>query len=444
MKTIWTIGITLVVVGGLMGVGYKLSNRFGSAAPQDATPVRVETVQKGDLIELVSAPGQLQAKNKVSISAKVSARIVALPFDEGAAVKQGQTIIQLDSKDLEAQLKAAEARHRAQGAEIEVGEARLGAQQAQIESAKVQLADAERDLRRQLELLGTKDISQSVVDQAQAKADQFKAQLNAAVSSLAAEKANLSVQRHQLEAAEAEIARARDNLSYTTITSPIDGTVIRLNAKVGELVVTGTMNNAGTVIMEVADLSQMLVNTRVDEANVSAVEIGQKAAVRLQAYPDQQFEGTVQTIGLANIEAPGQSLLSQQSTDMAKTYKVEILLKNAGRRVFSGLTADVDIETRKHHDVIRIPSQAVMGREIDSLPTAIRDKPEIDKSKTSATVVYRFDGGKAITVPVKVGPSDNTHTVIEAGLNVGDRIIVGPYSALEKLKHDQSVKEEGK
>src|SRR4051812_27767498 len=146
--------------------------------------------------------------------------------------------------------------------------------------------------------------------------------------------------KHELEAADAEIARARDSLSYTTITSPIDGQITRINSQVGELVVIGTMNNPGTVIMEVADLNTMLVNARIDESSVASVKVGQKALVRAQAYAGEVFEGTVSSVALSQTE----------EKDGSKYYKTEILLNTNGRRIFSGLTADVDIETARHKD----------------------------------------------------------------------------------------------
>src|SRR2546421_78761 len=161
------------------------------------TAVRIEPVTRGELIEIVSAPGQLQPKTKVLISAKTTARIMELPFEEGANVKKNQLLVQLDSKDLQAQLDAAEAQHRAQGAEIEVAQARLKSTQANITSAKAQLAVAQRDLRRQKELLASQDVAQSVVDQAQTKVDQLSAEVDSAVASLEADKANQTVLKHR-------------------------------------------------------------------------------------------------------------------------------------------------------------------------------------------------------------------------------------------------------
>ena len=250
MKLFLTILVTTVVAGAL--VGGAVWKMRGGDADGDTTAVRIETVARGELAELVSAPGVVEPKVKVSISAKLAARVIALPFDEGQTVTKGDphakppvppsVLVELDAKDLEAQLRAAEARYAAQAAQLTVAKSRIAAQEAQIGASRIMFADAERDLNRQRDLLKSKDVSQALYDTAQAKADQLRATLDSTLRGLEADKANLDVMKHELEAADAEIARARDMLSYTTITSPIDGVVTRVNAEVGELVVTGTMN----------------------------------------------------------------------------------------------------------------------------------------------------------------------------------------------------------
>src|SRR5205814_10238173 len=130
------------------------------------------------------------------------------------------------------------------------------------------------------------DMSVSAVDTLAARAGELKAQMAANESTVVAQKASVLALNHELEAAAADIARAKENLSYTTITSPIDGIITRVNAKVGEVVVMGTMNNQGTVILEVADLSVMQVDAQVDESNIASVREGQKAKVSISAYPD--------------------------------------------------------------------------------------------------------------------------------------------------------------
>jgi HlyD family secretion protein len=439
VKILLTIVIIVAVLGGLAGVGLKMR---GNGSPDaQGTMVRIERVARGELVEIVSAPGQLQPKTKVSISAKTTARILSLPFDEAMQVKKGDLIVQLDDRDLQAQLNATEARRAAQAAEIVVGNARLDAQKAQIAMVKVQIADAERELNRQLKL---KDFAiGSAIDQARSRVDELKAQLDSAGSNLEANRASLTVLKHQLDAAEAEIARARDNLSYTTITSPIDGIVTRMNAKPGEMVVTGTMNNAGTVIMEVSDLSEMQVDAQIDESNIAAVKEGQKAKVRISAYPDRLFDGIVKLVGLDIVDPRMSSGMGGGGgSQQGRWYRARVVVETNSERIPAGLSADVDIETNRYRDIIKVPTQAVLGRPLDELPAAVKDRPEVDKNKTLATVVYVLKDDKASAVPVTIGASDMTHTQITAGLSGGEKLIVGPYKALPTLKDGQTVKEE--
>jgi HlyD family secretion protein len=187
--------------------------------------------------------------------------------------------------------------------------------------------------------------------------------------------------------------------------------------------------------MEVSDMSQMLVVAQVDEADVGGLALGQKATVTVQAFPGVEFTGTIREIALKH----------RFSDNRTRYYRTEILLDNDANvaKLYTGLTADVDIQTRKHPDVIRIPTQAILARDIDSLPLEIRDKsPELDKGKKFATVVYRYNGGEAKATPVRTGQSDMTHTIILSGLNEGDKVVVGPYKVLDNLKHDQKLKDE--
>jgi len=427
------VAAVLLAGGGYATRWYMLRSSKGS----DATEVRIVRVACGDLTEIVSAPGQIQPKDRVQISARVAARIKALPCEEGATVhgpkdnSPGSALVELDAKEFEAQLRSAEARQKAEAAQIKVAEARTAAQRSQIRALEVELLDAQRDLHRQKTLFEKGDVSRAILDTADTKVLRFQADIAAAKDTLRADEANLLVLTHNMEAAEAEIARARDALSYTIITSPIDGVVTRLNAKVGELVMTGTMNNAGTVIMEVGDLSKMLAVAKLDETTIANVAKGQKAIVHIQAYPDETFDGVVDTIALANSE----------ERDGTKYYKTEVLLNTRGKRIPCGLSCDVDIEVKRHSSIVKVPSQAVLGRPVDELPKEVRDLPQVDKTKTTTTVVYRCLNGKAVVTPVKIGPSDVTHTIIQSGLSNDDQVIVGPYKVLEMLKNDQKVKE---
>jgi len=429
--------ILVVIAGGGMAVRSRLKT-----LPK-ATTVRVENAQRGQLIEFVSAPGEIEPLSNVEISAKVSARVVALPYDEGATVTKGDpnanppvppsVLVKLDSKDWESQLVSAQASRDAQAAQIEVEKARIASQQANLGGLKASLQQAERDLERQRGLLESKDIAQATFDRAQTRYDELKAQYAGAESTLQAARLNLIVLQHNLEGADARIDQAKEALNYTTIVSPIDGTVTRLNAEVGEMVMTGTMNNRGTIIMEVGDLSEMLVVAQVDEADVGKLKVGQKARVHIQAWPDKIFDGEVRTVALSHE-------FSNQGT---KYYEAEVLLIDPNEQVFTGMTADVDIAVAEHGDVLIVPSQAVLGRKVDELPVKIRDKlTEEEKKKAFASVVYVYKDGKAIATPVKIGASNTTETVVASGITAEDKIVIGPYKELEKLRHEQMIKDE--
>ena len=433
-----TVIVTLAVVFGIAKV-FR-----GKVDPsKEVAAVHIEKVQRGELVEYVTAPGQIQPKKKVTISAKVSARIMELPHKKGETVTAGNpnanppipasVLVRLDSKDLESQLRSTEAAMAAQAAQVEVEKSRIAAQKATVLGNAATLKQAQQDLERKKGLFESKDISQSTFDLSQCKYDEVKAQYESGQHALKSAELNLVVMQHTLEAADARVEQAKEALTYTMITSPMDGVVTRVNAEVGEVVIFGTMNNPGTVIMEVADLSKMLLMAQVDEIDIGKIKVGQKASVRVQAFNKQEFKGTVDSIALTN----------KTSQTGGKYFETEILLESTGEQLYSGLTADVDIEAQRHTDVLKVPSQAVLGRPIDDLPQDIRDKlPETEKSKTYVTVVFRYADGKAVIMPVKTGASDLTHTIILSGLAEGNSIVTGPYKVLESVKHDQKLRDE--
>jgi HlyD family secretion protein len=437
--------IGVIVFLGVPGVLKMLRGK--SPAKGTPTTVRVEKPTKGDLTEFVSAPGEIDAQKKVAISAKVSARILELPVKVGSRVTCGDPnanpprppslLVKLDSKDLESELKGTQANYDADVAQLESSKARLAGQRADLIRVAATLEEAKKDLARQQKLLETKDVSEQVYDQAKVKVDELEAQQESTRQSVAAAELSLDVMAHQLEASKSRIDKAKDALSYTTILSPIDGTITRVNAQVGEVVVYGTMNNPGTVILEVADLSHMIVAAQADEMEVSKIAVGQKAKIHVQAYPEITFNGEVVSTALA------QSSTATAQRGGVRFYRTEVLIDPNGRTICSGFNADVDIETTTHKDVLKIPSQAILSRDVESLPNEAKDTLTSDqKKKTYATVVYKLVDGKAVVVPVRMGASDMTHTIVEAGLSADDKVIVGPFKVLEKVKHGDLLKEE--
>ncbi len=438
----WII-IIIAAVLALYAFG-KVVKKAGAGKDKEEA-VRIEEVSRGELTERVSAPGEIEPKTTVQISAKVSARIMEMPHDEGAAVICGDPnanppipaslLMQLDAKDLASQLQLAVASRNAEQAQAGVEKSRVEGQKSNLVGLAASLEQAEKDLERKKGLFESHDISKADYDQIKYKVDQLRAEYEGSKHNLDAAGQNLVVMGYNLEAADARIAEANETLSYTTIRSPINGVVTRVNAKVGEMVMTGTMNNPGTVIMEVSDLSRMLVVAQVDESDVGGLVVGQEAAVSVQAFPNIKFRGIVDEIALKH----------RFSDNRTRYYRTEILLQNDPNvsKLYTGLTADVDIETRKHSNVIKVPGQAILAREVDSLPLEIRDKSEeLNKDKKFAPVVFRYIDGKAVVTPVKIGRGDLTHTIILSGLKEGDKVVIGPYKVLDSLKHDQKLRDE--
>lgn len=381
------------------------------------TEVRLEKVIKGELTRTISAPGQIEPKTSVKISAQVSARIVALPFRENEVVKKGDVIVRLDSRDVAAQLDSARAA--------------LKGDEARLEGAQAALQQSQQERDRVRKLAATGDVAPSAVEQADANYLRAQSSLRAA--------------EHAIEQARAQIVRAEKDLDNTTITSPMDGTITRLDAEVGELVVVGTLNNAGSVIMEIADLANMVLKARVDESNIVPVKENQLAKVFINAYGERVFNGVVERVEL------------QRKVDRDNTGYFEVWVPIAldkGETLRSGLTANTDIMVETVRDVLVLPSQAVVDRKVDDLPKKVTDgNANINRANTYARVVYRVEDSdkttndgkkikKVIATPVQIGTSDLTRTAIIAGLKEGDLVVTGPFKALQSLRHDQEVIEE--
>ncbi|MGE3108021.1 MAG: efflux RND transporter periplasmic adaptor subunit [Phycisphaerales bacterium] len=411
-KWLLIVFLLLAIGCGVGGYFFVKSPKFAEMKKQfsgqgKVTEVRLEPVAKGNLVRTVSAPGSVDAKVGVEISAQVSAKIVALPFRVGQDVKKDDVVVRLDSRDLQASLESAQAAKLSE-------EARLAGAQAALDRAKL-------DLERQRQLAASKDIPESALEAAEATYRQAESSFNAV--------------KHSIEISDANIRRAMRDLENTVIKSPIDGTITALNMEVGEQVL-GTFSNAGTVIMEIADLSVMIVKARVDESTVAPVREGQHAKVFINMYQDRTFEGTVTLVGLKNL----------QDKDGTRYVEVEILLDTDGdQRLRTGLTANADIDVETMYDVLKVPSQAVVDRRVDELPREVREGPGaglIDPAKPFTRVVYTIVDGKARANPVKVGPSDLTQTIITAGVQEGVKVVAGPFKVLVDLKDGKDVTEE--
>ena len=379
--------------------------------------VRQSTAKKQTLVESVSAPGTVEPKRKVDVSAEVSARILELPLREGSQVKKGDVLVKLDGRDLNAALTSVEARRDGEKFRLESERSRIIGTRENLSNSKAQLA-------RQANLYASGDVSKQALSDAETRTKDLEAQLNAAEQIL-------SQLQKAIESSAALIEQAREALRRTIIISPIDGVVTSLTAEVGELVMVGTMNNAGTRIMTVADLGEMRLNARVSETDIARIVPGVSAEVFINAYKDQAFAGKVEEVALARtLEKDGTS-----------TFKVLVSLDLKGKVIPSGLTGNVDLNVASTDGIV-VPSQAIVDRKVEELPKAVAKDPLVQKTKLTTPIVLVVKDGIVSLRPVVSGASNMSDTIVVQGLKEGETVVTGPYRSLESLKEGDRVKEE--
>jgi HlyD family secretion protein len=394
-------------------------------------PVTTEKAAKRTILQLVSATGKVQPETEVKISPEVAGEIIELPVIDGAEVKKGDLLVKVRPDSYKALL--------------EQQEAAISSAKATNLQQKATMMKTEQDLKRADDMYSKKTISIQEYNTAQAAYDVAK---NTFESSL-----------HEIERAQAGSSQARDQLSKTTIYSPIDGTVTILNSKLGERIVA-TNQFAGTEVMRVADLGHMEARVDVNENDVVNVKVGDKASVKVDAYGDRKFHGTVYQI--ANTGTTTGAGTQEEVTN----FQVKIRIDDHDVRLRPGLSCTADIETDMVKDVVAVPMQSVTIRTGDSnlSPEEIEKKKEKiaqrDKGDNSAElvnerqekatqkeehgklakVVFLKKGSKAQSIKVTTGIADDTYMEIKSGVQPGDEVISGSYSAISrKLKDGAKV-----
>ena len=313
---------TLIIFAVIILIGLIIFFNL-RAKREKSTKVTVEKVKKHDLTSIVSASGEVKPKKNVNISAHIPGRIVKIGVEEGERVKAGDFLLKLDSTQYEANADRDRALILSYKAELIRAEARLKKDESFYE--------------RQTKLFKEKLISREQLEAAKAQHDISKAQRQATL--------------YQIEQAQASLQSTLDNLNKTVYNSPIDGIITSLRVEEGEVAMIGTMNNPGTILMTIADLSVMEVEVEVDETDVIGVRIDQLAEVRVDAFPDQTIKGNVTEIGSSAL----QKLTSSQES---KDFKVIITLENPPENLKPGLSASTDIITAEKKDVLAVPISA--------------------------------------------------------------------------------------
>ena len=417
------------ILGVLLLLWIIVSSILGKR--EQPIPVTTEKAVRKTILQTVSATGKVQPEVEVKISPEVAGEIIELPVVDGMPVKKGDLLIKIKPDSYKALVEAQEA-------------AISGARAVNLQQ-KATLAKTESDLKRAQDLFNKKMISESEFMVAQTARDVAKSTYESS--------------QHEIERAEAGSSQARDQLSKTTIYSPIDGTITVLNSKLGERVVA-TNQFAGTEVMRVADLSHMEARVDVNENDVVNIKVGQKATISIDAYSERKFKGTVQQI--ANTGKTTGAGTQEEVTN----FEVKIRIDERDVALRPSLSCTADVETSMVTNAVAVPMQSVTIRTGDSnlspeeiekrkQKVAARDQPDNsaevenerrekvalkqDREKLSK-VVFLKEGSKAKMVKVTTGIADDTSMEIKTGLKEGDEVISGSYSAISrKLKDGAKV-----
>lgn len=384
-KKRWIIvAVIAVVLIAIVGISVAMGGKKGF-------DVEVATVKKGDVAPTITADGIVTALNTVNISSQVMGEITALPFKEGAHVKKGDLLVQINPDTYQRDVLSAKANLDSAG---------VGAHQAEVT-----LSQRKLDWERAKDLFEKKILSVQQRDDAK----------------LAHDQAVLAVQssRAMVEQARAAYQRSQDYLAKTTMRSPIDGVVTAVNAKEGETAMMGTMNIQGTVILTVSDLSEIITEVQVDEADFPRLKMAQPVVVTVDALGGKKYDGKVVEIG-ASAKAGASGLQAN-----IRQFTVKVAIEKPDDQLRPGITARVRLIADKRTGVLRAPLGAIRTEE---------------KEGAQSFFVFVSEKNKAAKKVVKTGLSDDLYTEITEGLKEGDKVVSGPYRILRTLRDGDKLK----
>jgi len=406
-KTLLIIGVIAIAVIVLLVAGKKAGWFGASGNVREVEFSKIELIQ---IVEKVSATGKIQPEIEVKLSSEVSGEIIELPIVEGQMVEKGGLLVRINPDLYQSSLQRSRA-----------GLQNVKANHAQAEAS---LREAKSNYDRNKTLFDKGVISKSEWDRIVAAFEVADASKNAAY--------------YGMQSAAATVTEATDNLARTTIYSPMRGTISKLDVELGERVV-GTQQMAGTEILRVANLSNMEVEVDVNENDIVKVSVGDSTIVEVDAYLNKEFKGVVTQIS--------NSAITGLSADQVTNFKVKVRILESSYRDLRegkpdnyspfrpGMTATVDIITRKKNDVVGIPISAiVIKNDTTSAPSAESKTPVTADEKFEA--VFVKEGNRAELRIITTGIQDNQNIEILSGLKAGETVITGPYNTVTKTLKD--------
>lgn len=393
--------------------------------------VTAEEVQLRTIVETVAASGKIQPETEVVISSDVSGEIIEMAVKEGDRVKMGDLLLKINPDLVQSALSRAEASLNTSKANLSVSESRL-------EQAKAQFENAKATFDRNKALFDNNVISQSEFDNATSSFQVAQAEVEAAEQSV-------NAARFGVKSSQANLKEAQENLGRTSIYSPMDGTITKMNREQGERVV-GTAQMAGTEIMIVADLSSMEVAVEVNENDIVRVNVGDTSLIEVDAFREEKFKGLVTEIAnSANIQGTSADQVTNFDVRvriLPSSYQHLLRDSNEISPFKPGMSATVDIQTKTAENVLSVPIQAVTTREdTNSSTTADGSATTINPNAPKVECVFVIDNNKVVQTKVKTGIQNIAVIEILEGLEEGQRIVSGPYSVVSKtLENGDDVK----
>ena len=439
----WLVPVLIIGIGALIAAAY-----FKGQGKPKGIEVTVEEADNRTILEKVTASGKIFPETEVKISSDVSGEIVELYVQEGDSVYIGQVLAKIDPDTYESTVERGRASVNSAKANKAASATQIESSKAQIQQIQAQLTNAKTVQDRNVKLLSEGVISQVEFDQSLSALQGLVANMRSAEATLESAKKNVEGASYSVQSAEATLREMRTSLSRTIIKSPTNGIVSSLSVEQGERVV-GTIQMAGTEMMRIANLSAMEVQVDVSENDILRVSLNDKVDIEVDAYLDRKFSGYVTEIAnsASNISGAA-SLNTDQVTNFvvkvrvdSKSYK-DLLGPNKRYPFRPGMSASVDIRTETMDNVLAIPIQAVTVREKEDDKDNKKKKAADDELEE---VVFVMEADTVRMVNVTTGIQDDEYILVTSGLEKGEVIITGPYSAISK-KLDQGdavrVKEE--
>ena len=392
-KRLWiyiSIGAFVLLAGGAFAV-----HTLSGAPPLD--PSQIGTVETGDIARSVVATGKVWPITQVEVKSKASGIVTQLDTDINQPVHVGQVLAQLDQQEILDQVAAAKAQLAA--ADSNARSAAAAVAYDKIAAQAPDLPDYQRAYQRAQQMQKDGVVSQQSLDQAE---QQYRAAANTrdrAVAQIAVDSAREHQALAQVEQAQASLKQLEEQLSYTTVTSPIDGVVLSRDVQVGDAVSSIlVLGSTATLVMTLGDTHQVYVKGKVDESDIAKVYLGQAARIKVQSFPGRTFAGTVTKIAPLGVEK-----------DNVTTFEVQISIDNAGGELKANMTANAEIVLEEHKNVLTVPEQAVL----------------YDKDRNASVWVpdaHGKDGHRVVSV--KVGLSNGSRIEVLSGLHAGDKVVL--------------------